>query len=300
MLEPRFEGWYKLIHCLCDFSVPVLTQRQIVLLFCPLFPHHPPPLPTSSSPLFVLFYPSRFEHHPWFSCFQDFSRAYFRSSKDFSSLKASEIGIFVCFNVSTCRCRRATCFEVQSFSRCNVSFSSSLHLSPRCESKPSALEKAISSSEHQTRSTFTLPHVVSSRLFLLKAINWTGACWRDCKCFPLWHAGSSLTTHLKANGCMVHHRWFWKSCFSEHSWRSHESQKVFLKNVHDMTSFSPQAEVKSVPVTALEDAKLQRSDFGDFILADAWTANLFLSNFLPQISNSCLKEGRLGCSGASS
>lgn len=129
MLEPRFEGWYKLIHCLCGFSVPVLTQLQIRLLFCPLFPHHPPPLPTSSSPLFVLFYPSGFEHHPRFSCFQNFSRAYFRSSKDFSSLKATEIGIFVCFNVSTCRCRRATCFEVQSFSRCNVSFSSSLHLS---------------------------------------------------------------------------------------------------------------------------------------------------------------------------
>ena len=135
LLEPRFEGWYKLIHCLCDFSVPVLTQLQIVLLFCPLFPHHPAPLSTSSSPLFVLFYPSRFEHHPWFSCFQNFSRAYFRSSKDFSSLKATEIRIFVCFNVSTCRCRRATCFEVQSFSRCKVSFSSSLHLhSPRCAS----------------------------------------------------------------------------------------------------------------------------------------------------------------------
>lgn len=42
MLEPRSEGWYKLIHCLCDFSVPVLTQLQIRLLFCPLFRHHPP------------------------------------------------------------------------------------------------------------------------------------------------------------------------------------------------------------------------------------------------------------------
>lgn len=88
---------------------------------------------------------------------------------------------------------------------------------------------------------------------------------------------------------------------SEHSWRSHESQKVFLKNVHDMTSFSLQAEVQRVPVIALGDTKLQRSDFGDaFVLADAWTANLFLSNFLPKISNSYLKEGRLGCSGVSS
>lgn len=67
-----------------------------------------------------------------------------------------------------------------------------------------------------------------------------------------------------------------------------------------MTSFSLQAEVQSVQVIALRDTKLQTSDFGDFILADAWTANLFLSNFLPKISNSCLKEGRLDCSGASS